>query len=89
MSWPPARSSIGTMSGGSLTILGSPSMILVSLASARRLSFERALARFFSINLRRFALAAPRTCAIIASASTREYHRSRVFIDARARIPSR
>ena len=39
-----AMSSIGMMSGGSAAIRGSPSTIVVSLAKAFMLSFERALA---------------------------------------------
>ena len=47
-STPDATSSIGTISGGSLAILGSPSTISVSFANALRLSFDRALARLRS-----------------------------------------
>ena len=43
-----ASSSIGTISGGSLTIRGSPSTSWVSFANARRLSFARALASALS-----------------------------------------
>ena len=39
-----ARSSIGTTTGGSLMMRGSPSTISVSFANAFRLSFERVLA---------------------------------------------
>ena len=43
--------------GGSPTIRGWPSTIVVSFEKARRLCFACALARFFSISLRRLALA--------------------------------
>ena len=80
---------MGTISGGSLTIRGSPLTIVVSLLNARRLSFARVLARFFSISLRRFALALALNSLIRVAASTREYQRSNVFIDASPRIASR
>ena len=56
-STPDATFSIGTISGGSLAILGSPSTIAVSFANARRLSFDRALARLRSNRFSCFALA--------------------------------
>jgi hypothetical protein len=43
-STPDTTSSIGTISGGSLAILGSPSTISVSFAKALRLSFDCAFA---------------------------------------------
>ena len=48
--WPSATSSsIGTISGGSLTIRGSPSTRWVSFANALRLSFVRAFSTFLSM----------------------------------------
>ena len=55
-STPDATSSIGTMSGGSLAILGSPSTISVSFANALRLSFDRAFATLRSNRFRCFPL---------------------------------
>ena len=53
---PVCTSSIGTISGGSLTILRLPSTTVVSFENARMLSFDRVLARLRSNTFRRFRL---------------------------------
>ena len=77
------------MSGGSLTILGSPSTISVSFANALRLSFDRALATLRSKRFRCFPVACPAASAAISSTSMREYQRSRLDISAKPLIASR
>ena len=70
---PDATSSIGTMSGGSLTIRRSPSTTVVSFAKARMLSFDCALAtlRLNSFRCLRLARGAQQRADL--STSIREY----------------
>ena len=78
-------SSIGTISGGSPTIRGSPSTIVVSLLNAFMLSFVRPLATFASSRfsaLASFAVASCLTRATRSSTSIREYQMSRFRIAA-------
>ncbi len=88
-STPDATSSIGTISGGSLTIRGSPSTTSVSFENARMLSFERALAKFFSKRLTCFPLPCSATTLAICSTSMWAYQTSRLLIVAKFLIASR
>ncbi len=92
--WSPATSSIGTISGGSPVIRGSPSTIVVSLPKAFMLSFVRPLATFASIRfsspscvLRAQPAAGSR--AISSSMSIREYQSGRLPIAENVRMLSR
>ena len=91
--WSPATSSIGTISGGSPVILGSPSTIVVSLPNAFMLSFVRPLATFASIRFMfafmSFAPAWRRISAISSSTSIREYQSGRFPIAENVRMLSR
>ena len=71
----PTSSSIGTISGGSLAIRGSPSTRCVSLPSARRLSFARA-----------FATLLLEALALLARVASRRPARGDV-LDVEARVP--
>ena len=68
---------------------GSPSTVVVSFASARTLSLERALARLASNRFRSFPDPCSATSAAISSTSMREYQRSRFDIPANSLIASR
>ncbi len=70
------------MSGGSLTIRGSPSTTRVSFLNAARLSFVRAFASVRSARLTTFALTCDDRRAKMSSTSMRECQRSSVRIDA-------
>ena len=82
-------SEIGTISGGSLTIRGSPSTTRVSFLNAARLSFVRAFATLRSARLTTFPLTSEEKRATMSSMSTREYQRSIVRIEANEAIASR
>ena len=87
----PARSSIGTISGGSATIRGSPSTLPVRFANTRIWSRVRAFAMspaasFASRLPRRFAITSPSIQSMIRSASRWSYQASSVVISADARI---
>ena len=86
---PPATSSIGTISGGSLAILGSPSTFFVSFASALTLSLDRALARLRSKRFSCFADASAANRPASSSTSMRAYQMSRFDMLAKSRIASR
>ena len=86
---PDATSSIGTMSGGSLTILRSPSTTVVSFANAFMLSFDCALATLRSNCCRCFRLPCCPMSALMSSTSMREYQRSRFDMPANFLIASR
>src|SRR6476469_568635 len=79
------KSRVATTTGGSLRIRGSPSTISVSLPKARTLSFERALAMFFSTRFICFVDAAVANCSTSSSTEMREDQRSRSAIGARRR----
>ena len=76
---------MGTISGGSAQILGSPSTRWVSFSKARMLFFARAFARFFSPVLAVLRLAPVWNSAIIESMSRWAYHTSRLRISANSR----
>ena len=86
---PVTMSSIGTMSGGSRTILRSPSTTSVSLASARVLSLDRALATLRSNALRCFAFPRSAVTAAMSSRSIRAYQTSRFDMPAYSCIAAR
>ena len=82
-------SSIGTISGGSAMIRGSPSTMRVSLEKAVMLSLVRALARVFSVRLTCLALNCdPNSCSTL-SMSRWAYQTSRFFIAAKPAIAVR
>ena len=86
---PVKSSEIGTISGGSLTIRGSPSTIRVSFLNAARLSLVRAFASLRSARLTTFELTSLDMRAKMSSMSMREYQRSSVRVEANAAIASR
>ncbi len=85
----PARSSIGTITGGSLMIRGSPSTISVIFANAFRLSLALAFATFCSKRRRCSALARAVQRAASSARSDRAYHRSKLRMPANVAIASR
>ena len=84
-----ASSAIGTISGGSEMMRGSPSTTCVNLANAFMLSFVRAFATPRSIALACFLSFWARRFATMSVASSLEYQTPRLFIAANSRIASR
>ena len=80
---------MGTISGGSETILTSPSTTVVSLLKAFMLSFVCAFASPCSTAFSCLFAFAWRSLARISSPVSREYQTSRLLIDANSRIASR
>ena len=84
-----ARSSIGTISGGSATIRASPSTTCVSLEKADMLSLVRALASAFSVRLTCLGLSCEPSSLSVVSMSRWAYQTSRFFIAAKPAIAVR
>ena len=85
----PAISSIGTMTGGSLAMRGSPSTTSVSFANALRLVFAFAFATFRSWRLSCSLVAPCEKSARMSSTSRRVYQSSRLLRPANRVIASR
>ncbi len=77
------------MSGGSATICGRPSTIVVSLEKACMLSRVIALARASSTSLRRSGASPALMSFMIRSTSMRAYQTARLVCPAKSRIASR
>ena len=80
---------MGTMSGGSLTIRGSPSTTWVSLSNAWMLSFVRAFSTRRSASLRPFLSSSAWSRGSPSWICMRAYQTSRLRIDANSRIAVR